>query len=211
MFKISNLLPAMVFLSTAFFGCSKDVEILDSKEVLTKEIVVQDMTISSNATSSSDSKVHQVIAWTDGGNVFYRRALFQFDLGFITEPSQIISATLSLYGTTDVWNDGHSNISGSNEGVIERITSEWDESTVTWTNKPTTSTANGVNLNASDVAGEDYLDTDITALVKNIASGENQGLMIRLKTEEYYRALMFHSMEADDMTKRPVLTIKYKL
>lgn len=211
MFKRSNLLPAVFLLSVAFYGCSKDVEILDSKEILTTEIEIEDMTISSNTASNSVSKIHQVIAWTDGGDVFYRRALFQFDLGFITDPSQIVSATLSLYGTTDVWNDGHNNISGSNEGVIERITSDWDATTVTWANKPATSEVNNVTLPASEIAGEDYIDTDITALVKDIVGNENNGLMIRLDTEEYYRALMFHSMEADDATKRPAITIKYKL
>lgn len=211
MFKRSNLLPAVFLLSVAFYGCSKDEEILDTAEILTTEVEIEDITISSNLASNSASKVHQVIAWTDGGDAFYRRALFQFDLDFITDPSQVVSATLSLYGTTDVWNDGHSNISGSNESAIERITSEWDAATVTWANKPTSSEINSATLPASEVAGEDYIDTDITALVKDIVGNKNHGLMIKLNTEEYYRALMFHSMEADDVSKHPVITIKYKL
>lgn len=58
MFKRSNLIAAVFFLSVAFYGCSKDVEILDSKEILTTEIEIEDLTISSNIASNSTSKVH---------------------------------------------------------------------------------------------------------------------------------------------------------
>src|SRR5574344_2117427 len=68
-------------------------------------------------------------AWTVDGYFFIARSLFEFDYSVIPAGSKIISAKLSLFyeGIYE-----HSSLSGSNELVIQRVTSPWEENSVSW-------------------------------------------------------------------------------
>lgn len=79
-------------------------------------------------------------AWTASGYPFFRRSLIKFDLSAIPAGSTITSATLYLYsdpahsGTVDA--DGNSTLSGSNAVYFEKVTANWNETSVTWNNQP---------------------------------------------------------------------------
>src|SRR6266496_3176044 len=88
------------------------------------------------------------IAWTNNGNPSNERGLIQFDLTAIPQASTIVSAQLSLFHNPNPasGNPGHSQMSGSNDALLQRITSTWDESTVTWNTQPAITNQNEVNL-----------------------------------------------------------------
>jgi hypothetical protein len=142
------------------------------------------------------------VAWTAQGIPYVTRSLIEFDLSAIPPNSTILSAQLSLYGEGQ-----HSALSGSNEGLIERVTAPWDESTVTWNNQPPVTTQNSVLLPASSSVAQDYTDIDVTDLINDMITGNNFGMLIRLNNESYYRALDFCSSDHADSTKRPKLVI----
>jgi hypothetical protein len=212
-----NLL-IVLFTSTLFFGCQNTNDDFD----YTTEIVLQP------GSEGKDAVVHGLIsevdanwgnisqlaiaAWTFQGIPGVVRVLIDFDLSSVPSNARIISAKLSLYA----WNSStgfgqHSTLSGSNESVIQKVTSIWNENSVTWNNQPTTTTVDEVRLSQSVSGDQDFLDIDITILIQNMIdnpSGKN-GLMIKLANENYYRRLNFFSSDASDSSKHPKLVIKY--
>jgi len=151
-------------------------------------------------------------AWTSFGIPEIYRSLVQFDLSIIPVNAIIDSAFLSLYGYVDAWN-GHSTLSGSNESVLKRITSAWNENTVTWNTQPPTTSIDQVNLPVSNFAGEDYLHHDIKNIVQFWVSNPsgNYGLFYQLQIEQHYRRMSFSSPASADSTKRPLLNIFYSV
>ncbi len=150
-------------------------------------------------------------AWTYGGIPGVLRTLIEFDLSVIPNGAAIISADLSLFFNPTSANAGHSNLSGPNTSILQRVTSSWDEMTVTWNTQPTTTTGNEVTLAQSISNTQDYPDIDVTALVQDMVNNPSTsfGFMIRLITESYYRSLLFASSDNADSTNWPKLEICY--
>ncbi len=75
--------------------------------------------------------------WTHLGNPVTYRTLLDFNLSELPPYSTIIKATLTLwvYGDPTNWNGDP--LQGNNTFTIHRITQQWDEYLVTWTNTPT--------------------------------------------------------------------------
>jgi hypothetical protein len=151
------------------------------------------------------------IATTNGGSS-NARALIRFDLSNIPEGAVITSATLSLYYANSPSNGDHRYQWGSNSCKLQRVTSPWDEQTVTWATQPSVSSTNQVILPASTTETQDYPDINVTKLIADIVADQskNYGMMLRLQTEEIYRQLIFASSDHPDATKRPKLVVKYK-
>lgn len=159
------------------------------------------------------------MAWTSGGNSVIVRSMLEFDLSSIPEGTSLKSAKLSLYNNpTSNNNSGkHSEASvypstgGDNGGYLRRITSTWDESIVNWNTQPSTTAASQVSLQASSDAHQDYTEIDVTSLFQDIINNKSNsfGIMLMLKTEIYYRGLVFASSDNLDTTKNPKLIIKY--
>lgn len=151
-------------------------------------------------------------AWTLMGTPEVYRSLVQFDLSMIPVNAIIDSAFLSLYGFVDAFN-GHSNLSGPNQSTLQRITSAWDENTVTWNTQPTTTPIDQVILPPSNFPGEDYLRNDIKTIVQFWTSNpsSNYGLFYQLQPEQYYRRMSFSSPAGVDSTKRPLVEIFYSV
>lgn len=149
------------------------------------------------------------IAWTNGGNPSNMRGVFQFFFPQAVYERGIQSATLSLYHTPTTNNVGHSTSSGSNVSYLERITTPWQENTVTWDTQPTTTATNRVTLPASTSSTQDYPEIDVTQLVADMLadSANSHGFMLRLETESYYRSLKFGSGDEPDPANRPRLTL----
>ncbi len=102
------------------------------------------------------------------------RVLFKFDLSAIPAGSTISMATLFVYSLSDA-----QSCYGQPSGnfYVSQINSSWSESTVTWSNQPTTY-ANTSNLFSCGTTG--YIPLDVKNIVSGIVSGElqNNGLMI---------------------------------
>lgn len=152
------------------------------------------------------------MTWTFQGVEGTVRGLIEFDLTSIPSGSVITSAALSLYGIGDNSGfGGHSDLSGSNEAWIQRVTSFWDEGTVTWNTQPSSTSVNQVALNASTVSNEDYIDLDVTALVQDMLTFGNNGFMIKMQDENYYRRLNFASSDNSNAELHPQLVVCYQL
>jgi hypothetical protein len=150
-------------------------------------------------------------AWTFSGSPGTIRSLIQFDLTSIPVGSTINFAYLSLYSYNSQFNGSHSTLNGSNESIICRVTSPWDESTVTWNNQPSSNMINAITLSQSTNSIQDYLDNDITNMVQDMINNPstNYGFLIKLVTEEYYRRMVFGSSDNPDNNLHPKLVINY--
>jgi hypothetical protein len=151
-------------------------------------------------------------AWTFSGAESNLRALIEFDLDTIPANSTILNAKLSLYFNPVSANEGHSSMSGSNGCVLRRITQPWDENTVTWENQPTTTDTNEVSIPQSITFYQNYPDIDVTKLVIDILKYPSRGFgfMLKLRTENKYRSMLFASSDHPDTTLHPKLVIVYQ-
>jgi len=186
------------------------------------------ITLQPGAADGEDALVHSLQVMADSnfgyspqfpGNAathnldpFINRALVDFDLSSIPAGAIINSAYLSLYA----WgvNTGlgwHITLSGSNECLLQRITSFWEEHKVTWNKQPTSTTVNQVDIPESTNPTQDYLNIDVTALVQDMIANPatSFGFLLKLKNESYYRRLNFCSSDHADSTKHPKIVITY--
>lgn len=150
-------------------------------------------------------------AWTQSSTNTTARSLIDFDLSTIPAGAIITSASLSLYCNT---NSAYTQLqSGTNASYIERVTSPWNESTVTWNTQPTTTTINRVFLATSTTNTQNYTNIDITQLILDIQANPSSGfgLMLKLQTESTFKAMIFASSDHGDILKRPKLQITYSL
>jgi gliding motility-associated-like protein len=156
----------------------------------------------------STAKLH-ARAWTFSSDPVIVRGLLSFDLASIPTGTIIDSARLSLYSyISDI--GGHSTLSGSNASLLQRITTDWPE-TVTWNTRPLTTTQNEVTLPASTIAVQHYPNIDVTALLQDMVDEPDSsfGFLLKLITEEYYRAMIFASSDNPDSTLHPKLDVYY--
>lgn len=150
--------------------------------------------------------------WTFSGEIGAVRSVVDFGLTFIPVNTVIISAQLTLYAWANTGGMGpHSTMSGLNNCWLERVTSSWDESTVTWDTQPSTTTQNRVSLPASTSATEDYLNINVTALVQDMVNNpaSSFGFMLKLQNENYYRKMNFCSSDHTNLMLRPKLEVCY--
>jgi hypothetical protein len=151
-------------------------------------------------------------AWTNQGIPFYARSFIKFDLSQLPAGATISSVHLSLFGNTQPINPNHSQLSGSNNCFLRRVTQSWSSATATFNTMPTHTTINQVALAPSNSPLQDYLNIDVTNLFNDIiTSGQNNGILIMLNTEQYYRSLNFASGANTDTTKQPLLEIIYNV
>ncbi len=150
-------------------------------------------------------------AWTFSEVPGNTRSIFEFDLSSIPTGSTISSSYLSLYAQGAAGNGPHSTESGSNKSWIRRITTNWNEYTVTWNIAPTSTTHNQVLLPPTSYDDEDFPNIDVTQLVQDMIDdpANSYGFLIRLKTEDYYRRMVFCSSDHSDTTRHPKLVVTY--
>jgi len=148
-------------------------------------------------------------AGTFNGEFGATRSIISFNLSQIPANAVINAAKLSLYAWDT--NSGLLQHSGSNAGWLERVTSAWNEFTVTWNSQPTTTTVNRVELPISTSGTQDYLAINVTQLVSDMIANplNSYGFMLKLQTEESYRRLNFCSSDHPIQTLHPKLEIQY--
>ncbi|WP_437646342.1 DNRLRE domain-containing protein [Sorangium sp. So ce362] len=161
--------------------------------------------------------------WTAGGTSYVNRSLFRFDLSTIPAGSTIERARLSLYadpdariygqGTANGLLPGHSTYGGSNAFLLQRVTSAWQENTVTWANQPTATSLHQVLLPQSTSNGQDYAGVDVTELVRDMLSApaSNHGFLMRLESEVVnYREVSFMSSDNANAARLPKLDVVFR-
>jgi len=143
-------------------------------------------------------------------------------LSAIPQNSTITSARLYLYGiptNSTTFHPGNSHYPGSpygsnpdNTGWVRRVTANWDESTITWNNKPATTNDNQVAIPGTTAQWNYNLpELDVTELVKSMVStNTNYGFNLLLQTEQIYRSVLMSSSESADAGRRPKLVVVYK-
>ncbi|MBL0103476.1 MAG: DNRLRE domain-containing protein [Bacteroidetes bacterium] len=152
------------------------------------------------------------IAWTFGGAPTDIRSLMFWDLSSIPQNAIVTSATIDMFWNANSINPGHSQLTGSNECYIQKVTSPWAENSVTWNTQPSTDTTNQVYVPASTNAQQDYT-FNVTDLVQDMVANpaDNYGFMLRLINENYYRSLVFCSSDYPDPAKHPQINVCYKV
>ncbi len=146
-------------------------------------------------------------AWTWSGQVVRFRSLLAFDLQQIPANAEIVRADLYLYHHPG---QPHNPLTGSNACRVNRITSSWDEQSVTWNNQPSVSTANEAYIPGSTSSSQDF-QVDVTALVQDMISdpAASHGFAIRLETEATFRQMTFATSDHIDPSLHPRLVITY--
>jgi hypothetical protein len=174
-----------------------------------KDTFVRDL---SPAVNYSFSQENTILAWTYSGAPMITRVLVDFDIAAIPTGSTILNAHLYMYNNPNAPSTSgqHMQLSGSNELVVSRINSPWDDQLVTWNNQPSISTNNQIQTPASSSAYQDYV-FDVSALVQEMVDNptNSHGFMLALQTEILYRSVIFGSSECVDPTNRPKLEIEF--
>lgn len=185
--------------------------VLQPDSVQGKDAYVQ--SVYSNANSNYNDALY-AMAWTWNSVPGVTRSLIEFDLSQIPLGATILDAKLSLFhqfpSAMPASIIGHSQLSGTNETVFQRITSAWQEDSVTWNNKPATTTQNEVVFPASTSPTQDYI-VNVTPLVQDIVNDPNNsfGIQYKMQTESFYRGVFFYSSDAVDPANRPKLEVTY--
>ncbi|HHG86523.1 MAG TPA: DNRLRE domain-containing protein [Bacteroidetes bacterium] len=144
------------------------------------------------------------------GGLNVNRALIQFDLSLLPQGAFIQSAKLNLYAHGQSGPlIGHSGT--NNAALLRRVTGPWSENTVTWNSQPSDTSLNEVLLSASTGPLQDYLNIDVTALVKDMQNNNNWGFLLKQVNESPSNVLLFASKDFANSAKHPQLVINYEL
>lgn len=158
--------------------------------------------------------------WTWSGDLFSERSLIQFnELESIPTGAIITDVKLKLYGCSDLEGNnvypGSSFNSYSNSVYVQRVTSVWNENTVTWNTQPTTSAATQIIIpNSEEQYNWNYTienSDELKAMVQDMVSNPNtnHGFMLKLVSESTYRRMAFASSDNVDPTRWPELQVTY--
>jgi len=157
-----------------------------------------------------------VSAWTNLGTPYTSMVLFNFDYNSIPSSATIQSARLTLFAdTTTEFHvsisipKGHSQLSYSNEWMIKKITSPWDENLVTWNSMPQIDEASIIELPASSANFQAYT-IDLTDFVKEeFSTGNHYGFRMEMKNKIPYNCVIFYSSDGPYPALRPKMDIDY--
>lgn len=161
-------------------------------------------------------------AWTYNNNNcgFGRlRSLVRFtELNSLPAGCIITYAELRLFGVPTSGNYGNSSFPGSpytpgnNDCWIRRVDSAWTEAGVIWNNQPPTTTTDQVATPVSNSRWSFDIAEDVTnQVIDMMAPGQNNGFMLQLNNENFYRGIIFASSDHPDSTLWPELYVEYLL
>lgn len=207
-----TLLQLLLFCSTALFAQQTDT--LQPNQNTGKDAWVWSFFTERNQNfgeaNGSNSGLNNVLraeTWKwDPSNFDTIRGLIYFDLSYLPQNAQIVSAHLDLFFFR---NTNFTPQTGENAALLENITEPWVENTVTWNNQPATDSTLRVLLPKSTSSTQDYLNIDVTNLAKAQLQNNLHGWMLKLQTETGFNGLTFASSENTNASLRPRLRITY--
>jgi hypothetical protein len=216
----------------------------DTTTVTVNNNGVKTIIIQPGLLSGQDAECSYVPGWIDGNGIYgqdtmlrvldwtfyaqgygegWNRSFVKFTaLDTLPVGSTIVSAKLSLYGVTtpSAQYYGCSSYPGSpynstsNNLWLQRVTANWDETTLTYNNKPPVTSVDEVAVPMSTSRyNYNITDLDVTQLIKDMLAtpGTNFGFGINLQVQAYYRQMDFLSSEASpDSSNGPKLVVIYK-
>ncbi|MCC7233373.1 MAG: DNRLRE domain-containing protein [Bacteroidia bacterium] len=153
-------------------------------------------------------------SWTNGGHSSDSRSILEFDLSQIPFGATILTAKLSLYYNPNSAEGGHVSFPiSTNACYLQRVTSAWNESTVTWNTQPTTTTLHQVTIPASTSSTQNYPNINVRQLVQDMVNnpGSSFGFMLRLKHETCYNKMILTSTDHPNAALRPKLVVTYSV
>jgi len=206
MSKIYLFLIAAMF-SVSTFG--QTTITFQPNSTVGKDAFVWDYNPNNNYGSTDE---YTIYAWTYNGTPSIRRCLIDFDFSAIPSNAVITNAELILFNdpNSPSTNGEHSQLSGSNEMIVQRVINSWNEQSITWNNQPNVTTQNQIIVPASSSVHQNY-NINVTSLVQDIINNPNSsfGFSLKLQTEAYYRSVIFTSSDAINSTLRPKIIITY--
>jgi PKD repeat protein len=158
--------------------------------------------------------IMDINTWTFSGNFSQMRSLIEFDYSIIPANAVILSAKLNLYytGLPENQNGAHSPLNSNNAVAIRRITSSWNEQTVTWNNQPTFTNVGQVMLPHPTSGTQHYTNIDITDFVEFqvVNPAQNFGFMLIQTNNSTHHQLTFASSDHPNQALHPMLEIIYE-
>jgi len=172
--------------------------------------------ISSNPTLNQPNREFiMAMGWTFSSTDIIYRSYLNFDLSSIPSGAKIQSAKLSLFADTSSTlfpgtQPGQNSLTGSNACFLKRVTSPWDENTITWTNQPSFDDVNKITLDQSVSFSQNYV-VDVTQMVKDQISNPvlYYGFVLQLVNEDPYKRMVFYSSDGPYEQFHPKLQINY--
>ena len=154
-------------------------------------------------------------AWTYSGVPAEGFFLLKFKFEDLVTNQKIISARLTLFADTSNVFSGSPMPDRSHYGVnldlvIKNMNSSWDESLITFNNKPSTSNLNVMRIGAPLSLTSSCVDIDVTKLVQSQKETGNFGFEIRLENPIIYKRVAFYSKDSPNASFRPKLEIVYQ-
>ncbi len=214
--KIFFLLLTIVFL----IGCSKKSTTQRSNNTVTAysyqslrgDAVFSRIVPDNNYAALEDIHLY---AWTQDGGVNVNRVVLDFNTADIAQHTKIKHAYLNLYFNTtskyDATLGGQGN-KGEVDFIIEEITSDWNEKTVTWNTQPDIDMQKRVTVKKKENPRTDYLKLDVTDLLQHMVDkpvDKRFGLRLKLANEIPYNVYFFASGNHPNAAIRPALEIVY--
>ncbi len=159
---------------------------------------------------------NDISAWTNQGTPYMSMTLLNFDYRNIPNTATIQGARLTLYAdTSTIFHPsvsipkGHSQLSFTNEWLLKKITSPWDENFVTWNSMPQIDQASSIELPVSTANFQAYT-IDLTNFVsEEFASGNHYGFRMEVKNKIPYNCVIFYSSDGPYPALRPKIEIDY--
>ncbi|PKP04001.1 MAG: hypothetical protein CVU11_06480 [Bacteroidetes bacterium HGW-Bacteroidetes-6] len=164
---------------------------------------------------SVDARIKSNIPTTPGGSDTYItashslirpspnvRSLIKLPMDSIPADVEIVEAKLLLFGSAH---------SGSNASYLQRVTSNWDESTVTWDTQPSAVTDNQISLSQTASTNENK-EIDVTTFTTLWYTGayDDYGFLLIKQNESTLGVMNFGSSDNTTASLRPVLQVVYR-
>ncbi len=151
--------------------------------------------------------------WTYGGTPYETRGLFKYNLSDIPAGSIIVNAKINLYVDTAGFNGykGQPTYGNENACYLKRVTTPWNQKTVTWNTQPAFTETDRVLLAQSTGVSQNYLDLDVTNFVRGWVAdtSTNNGMLLEMIGTNYYNSMIFISPAHPDSTLWPMLEVCY--
>ncbi|RLI75203.1 hypothetical protein DRO97_03875 [Archaeoglobales archaeon] len=176
----------------------KDVGIIKTITLYpTDDAYVYEVSPSSNYGSSTSLHVQSYRFW---GLNFNERTYIKFNLSSISSTSYVLDAKLQLYA--------YSSNAQNRNYEVHKVTSNWDENTITWSSQPSFETTATDTISPTSNSWNAWT---VTSDVQNMISGNNYGWCIKDESESSrsQKYTHFYSKEYSDTAYHPKLVVEY--